>query len=186
MKFKYCILFVFVTAFCLLDAYEESLPNIVEMLVLPDKMQQNWKCITHSKDQKQELIEYIPVEQDVLDLSDLVTIMLVDVTEWRKIGLSTAEDFFEHLKETQAKNNPFDRTEWTLVEKNENELMYEYLWLGPPYLDLPLEHEVVIIVLRDNTFYRLAYTHKHERMSASDKEKWTSVIASLKERIFNR
>lgn len=146
-------------------------PPETGILMLPDSMRQDWKCLTHRVSEKEGVTEYIPVDQDTSDIRDLITVMFQDRSTW-KLKFKNVAQFFQHMVISATASK--DGLSFNILEQNEDDLIYEYI--QQPQSGSPLEHDVARLFLTEKGLHRISYTHKKRMMSKEEKDNWIQIL----------
>lgn len=145
------------------------------ILKLPSNSCANWKEIGRSVTEKEGIVERIPFNQTVKNCSEHICIQFYDRSTWGKMRGASAEKLLDQLRETILTAYPGNKVTWKIIEKNENDFIYEWI-LHKPYKDVSPQHEIARYFLTENGFHRIGFTRKNAEMNAAEREGWIKLL----------
>lgn len=183
--FKYLMHLIFLTSLFYVDLISavelmgigvelvQEFPKETIILKLPDENDTNWKEITRFVNRKVGLMERIPITQANNNWSDLICIQYTAYHKNRKGQFITIKHIVDAIRNETFKKYSKNKVVWKIIEKNENDIIYEWIFQGSP--SEPQEHELARAFLKDSGFHRIGITKKTE-MSSIEKEKWIKIL----------
>ena len=127
----------------------------------------NWEVGWQKHDEQQSIIEYVLGGETVYNWSELVTVSIM-------IGLQetvTPEQFMENMKQNMKSS-----VQWNVLEKGDNDILYEWKVMGDP--DLDDQHEIARITSTKEGMYSMRYTTKKVPISPDRREEWIKILGS--------
>jgi hypothetical protein len=130
-----------------------------------------WKEISRKIDEEEGLREFIPTDQNIETWSQLICVQYI--TLWPEV--SETEDplgaVVDTIRKTTLAAYSGNRVSWNIIEKNKNDIVYEWI-LHEPFRNIPAQHEIVRAFRTKNRFYRIGVTRKYSEMNNEERENW--------------
>jgi hypothetical protein len=123
-----------------------------------------WKKANEAEKRGYVIIEWVRQGDDINNWKELFT--------YQNFGLHgkrNPEDFLNELKTLREKECP-GVTEWNVIERDENSILYE--WQAKPCMSWPDQHEVARIISGKHNLFLLRYTAKVKELAPDAQTHW--------------
>jgi hypothetical protein len=149
---------------CVGDATPETKDEALDFKLGPE-----WLAAHHANANGYTILEFVRQGDDINSWKELVTIQ-------KFVGSSKSpEETLNHLKKLREKECP-GATEWNVIEKNENSILYE--WQVKPCRGWPEQHEIARIIRGKHDLYFLHYAAKVHEIAPETREQWIKTLSS--------
>ena len=173
LLFTSMLLFAHGIAYALTSVDHPPLETIV--LELPNGSYADWKEIVRSVNEKEGMVERIPLNQTANNWSELIGMQHYSISDWDKSLVISIKDIVDHMEKTTRSAYPGNKVTWRILEKNESDIIYEWI-LHKGYKNVPPQHEIVRAFLTKNCFHRIAFAKRYSEMSVVEREKWIKLL----------
>lgn len=150
------------------------LPPEVIVLNLPNS-HTNWKEISRYVTEKEGLVEYIPLDQQKANWSELICFQYLDKSSMKPKVRDSIVDILELLQENKLNSYPGNKVTWRIIEKNKADAIYEWI-LHKPYKNIAPEHEIARAFLTDTGLNRIGFSRKNREMSSDEREQCIKLL----------
>jgi len=150
-------------------------PKETVLLELPEKGEMNWKEIKRVMNERKVRIEMIPLDQRPGKWSELIGIQFFDRSVWDQKQANTVEAMVERLKTGIITSFRGKQITWNIIDKNEDDILYEWYVTKPNKNDRP-EHEIVRAFLTDAGFHKVGFTQIKKKLTPEQREKWIKLL----------
>ncbi len=133
------------------------------------EMDLGWRVAYHAETRKLNIIEYVPKGDDIENWKELFTFQNGGKSHFDH----DPEKWLNALKAQREKECP-GATDWTVVEQNENSILYE--WQAKPCLSWPDQHEIARIIYGRYNWFLLRYTAKVHELAPDTRTKWIKLL----------
>lgn len=132
-------------------------------------MDSGWRIAYHGQSMSLNIIEYVLKGDDFENWTELFTYQ------------NGAKNHFDHspekmlsaLKAKREKECP-GATEWTVIEQNENSILYE--WQDKPCLSWPEQRKIARIIYGKYNWFLLHYAAKVHELAPETRTKWIKLL----------
>ena len=153
----------------------EKFPQETIAIALPNHEHANWKELNRDVTEKAGIVERIPCSQTPRNWNELLAIQYFDGADWDKKTVNSVEYIVGKIQETTLAAYPGKKITWNIIEKNSQDLIYEWI-LHETHQDIPPQHEISRAILTKTGFHRIGITHKNTVMSSEVRSKWLSLL----------
>jgi hypothetical protein len=122
------------------------------------------------------LVERIPLDQNKHRWSLMISMQYFDRSSWDEHA--SIEDFVKLCEKSARDRYPGNEVTWKIIEKNKNDIIYEWI-LHKTYLLIPPQHEVVRAFLTDKGLHRFACVRQYNEMDKDEKERCLKSFENL-------
>lgn len=149
----------------------------IETLVFdfPKESSKEWKEISRLHTVTERAYEYIPIDQQEGNWSELIAVHYFDRFSINKKAANSIDGFMEVYREQLAKSYPGNEVTFRIIEKNESDAIYEWI-LHKRYNSIRPQHEIVRAFLTKTGFHRIGVTHQDHEMSSVERGKWIKFL----------
>jgi hypothetical protein len=131
-----------------------------------------WKVGNIASTRVYTIKEFIRDGDDINNWKELVTIQ-----KFWETSKPSPEDVLNDLKRLREKECR-GATEWTVIDKNENSILYE--WQEKPCLGWPDQHEIARIIVGKYGRYLLRYTAKVRELAPETRAEWIKTLSGAR------
>lgn len=144
------------------------------ILQLRDTDYLNWKEISRNVNKREGFVELIPNDQTSQTWSELICVQYLDFTgrDPKIMGIGA---FVGAIQNTTLAAYPGNRVSWTIIEKNKDDIIYEWI-LHKPFKNIPPQHEIARAFLTENKFHRIGITRKNHEMTEEERQTWLKLL----------
>jgi hypothetical protein len=135
-------------------------------------MDLGWRAAYHAQTRGLNIIEYVPKGDDLDNWKELFTYQNGGKNHFDH----SPEKMLNALKAQREKECP-GATEWTVIETNENSILYE--WQAKPCLSWPEQHEIARIIYGKYNWFFLHYDSKVHELSPDTRAKWIKLLEAV-------
>lgn len=178
---KISIYLTIILSLCLLSSahsicFIEGTPPETFSLRLPENLEKNWRDISWNVDKNSAIVEKVPVGQTVEDWTDLICIQYINFSAYEDTeSYQSVDHMIDTLYTRSYRNYPSEINTWKLIEKSENEFIYETI-LHEEYNNVPMQHDISRLILTDYGTQRIAYTKKNSLMTPDERDMWIDIL----------
>lgn len=165
------LLFLFSLGSVHSDDFKKVFPSETFLLNLPNNESQNWKEISRYISAKETMVESIPCDQTAENWSELIAFQFFRM---RGEGKSI-DDIIYNIRETILSAYPEGKVTWNIIEKNKNDIIYEWA-LHEQYNNVPPQHEIARGISTEKGLHRIGFTLKNKEMTPDIREKWVKLL----------
>jgi hypothetical protein len=175
MKAKICIL---IASICPIFAQAGDAPvNPYEGLA-PESvfiMGFGWKEISQQCTKKEGFLECIPPDQALENWSEMLSTHYVTRSELDEEKSSSVQNLLDSFRKAKLSSYPGSKVSWQIIEKNEDNAMYEWI-LHEQHEDIPPQHEIVRMFLTKGFLHRVGFTKRQVQMSPKEREQRLTIL----------
>lgn len=131
-----------------------------------------WKVGNIASTRVYTIKEFIRDGDDINNWKELVTIQ-----KFWETSKPSPEHVLNDLKRLKEKECP-GATEWTVIDKNENSILYE--WQEKPCLGWPDQHEIARILVGKYSQHFLRYTAKVHELAPETRAEWIKTLSGAR------
>ncbi len=149
-------------------------PEAVTLKLPPDNKME-WKEISKNISEKDVTVEWVPSAQSASNWTQLIAIQYYDKTvlDWKV--KNSVEKIVDQILMKIVTSYPSGRATCNVIQKNKNEIIYEWI-LHKPYNGIPPQHEIAKGILTEKGFHRVGFTRKNYKMGNDEREKWLKLL----------
>lgn len=180
MKNKFLLLVISISMLLILkDSFAsviDIIPTPAETIVLklPNRDYVNWKEIAKTVNTKQRSVDFIPKEQLNQNYSELIRLQYYDFSNRKDASNITIDSILDRIQETVVSGYSGSKIDWKILEKNKNDIMYE--WVLYDSRNIPTQHEIVRIFFKNEGFHAVEFTHKNSELPPDERNQWISLL----------
>ena len=169
------LLMLFVCSPCISKCYAvvsvNKHPSEMLVLELPKNDCTDWKEINRLVAEKEGIVELIPSKQNAANWSQLIAIQYYDKSAMNPKTTKSIAASVKAIRDTTIAAYPGNKVTWNIIEKNENDIIYEWI-LHNAYKNSPPQHEISRAFMTKKGFHRIGLTCKHREMTKDERENW--------------
>jgi len=158
-----CVAFTFIFKSPTFALDNAKFPEDSVVLKSPPGSAANWKEINRYLGGEHCIVEYIPIDQTVEDIKDIIIIQKTGVLEDTPLSA-----YLESLKRGIYSQYSGKITNWKVIEENKNDCIFE--WTLEDTAQGQLVNDIIRIFKTNCGVYHISYTRKDKVIHSDEKE----------------
>ncbi|MFC7395259.1 hypothetical protein [Scopulibacillus cellulosilyticus] len=151
-----------------------------EMSMLDFKFDNNnWKLGYKTNANGVEMYEFIPKDESIEDWKQVVTIQFFPIENLKNPSIDNyINQFLQKVNQTVRQQNGKVKT--NIIDKKENDVMYEFIVTDDPSLED--QHEIGRVFLTNEGMWHIHYAIKKAPMGEEQRNQWINLLKQVKEK----